>query len=85
MDGLPYARCPDSTVLLRRCSAVPLGAFAPCVIGPPNNARRRQSDRMVAPGVDDPLAAAGMVGEKVIDKRLRGRARWDCCNESSMT
>jgi len=44
-----------------------------------------QSDRMVAPGVDDPLAAAGMVGEKVIDKRLRGRARWDCCNESSMT
>ena len=27
-----------------------------------------QSDRMVAPGVDDPLAAAGMVGEKVIDR-----------------
>ena len=28
-----------------------------------------QSDRMVEPGVDDPFSAAGLVGEKVIDKR----------------
>jgi hypothetical protein len=63
MDGLPYARYPDSTVLLRQCSAVPLGPFAPCVIGPPNNARRRAvRPYLVEPCVDDPLAAAGLGG-----------------------
>lgn len=70
MDGLPSARCPDSTVLLRQCSAVPPGLFAPV---------RDRTTEQCSPSCS-PTAwlsrvwmtlspPQGWVGEKVIDKK----------------